>query len=106
MSHLNNRVTCFKLIRKKKDKNDLIRWESEQRVEFKCKKSKLDIQLCRKSKKTYVYPVAVVYEGCPKAFDAGIWWPKTRFGRPAATQCPKGSVGEYLSDLITIKSYY
>uniref|UniRef100_H3BZ58 Cadherin EGF LAG seven-pass G-type receptor 1 n=1 Tax=Tetraodon nigroviridis TaxID=99883 RepID=H3BZ58_TETNG len=35
----------------------------------------------------------VVYEGCPKAFDAGIWWPKTRFGRPAATQCPKGSVG-------------
>ncbi|TNM91384.1 hypothetical protein fugu_019764 [Takifugu bimaculatus] len=35
----------------------------------------------------------VVYEGCPKAFHAGIWWPKTRFGRPAATQCPKGSVG-------------
>lgn len=70
-------------------------------MEFKCKKSKLDIQLCRKIKKTYVYPVAVVYEGCPKAFDAGIWWPKTRFGRPAATQCPKGSVGEYLSDLIT-----
>ncbi|XP_062373889.1 cadherin EGF LAG seven-pass G-type receptor 1-like [Sardina pilchardus] len=35
----------------------------------------------------------VVYEGCPKAFDAGIWWPKTKFGRPAATHCPKGSVG-------------
>uniref|UniRef100_A0AAY4D3X6 Cadherin EGF LAG seven-pass G-type receptor 1 n=1 Tax=Denticeps clupeoides TaxID=299321 RepID=A0AAY4D3X6_9TELE len=35
----------------------------------------------------------VVYEGCPKAFDAGIWWPKTMFGRPAATNCPKGSVG-------------
>uniref|UniRef100_A0A7N8YA50 Cadherin EGF LAG seven-pass G-type receptor 1a n=1 Tax=Mastacembelus armatus TaxID=205130 RepID=A0A7N8YA50_9TELE len=35
----------------------------------------------------------VVYEGCPKAFDAGIWWPKTKFGRPAAVNCPKGSIG-------------
>ncbi|XP_027875467.1 cadherin EGF LAG seven-pass G-type receptor 1 isoform X3 [Xiphophorus couchianus] len=35
----------------------------------------------------------VVYEGCPKAFDAGIWWPKTKFGRPAAMECPKGSSG-------------
>uniref|UniRef100_A0A3B5B7U1 Cadherin EGF LAG seven-pass G-type receptor 1 n=1 Tax=Stegastes partitus TaxID=144197 RepID=A0A3B5B7U1_9TELE len=35
----------------------------------------------------------VVYEGCPKAFDAGIWWPKTKFGRPAAMACPKGSIG-------------
>lgn len=38
--------------------------------------------------------VIVVYEGCPRAFDAGIWWPKTKFGRPAAMNCPKGSVGE------------
>uniref|UniRef100_A0A3B3ZJN6 Uncharacterized protein n=1 Tax=Periophthalmus magnuspinnatus TaxID=409849 RepID=A0A3B3ZJN6_9GOBI len=35
----------------------------------------------------------VVYAGCPKAFDAGIWWPKTEFGRPAAMNCPKGSIG-------------
>uniref|UniRef100_A0A8C9VE66 Cadherin EGF LAG seven-pass G-type receptor 1 n=1 Tax=Scleropages formosus TaxID=113540 RepID=A0A8C9VE66_SCLFO len=35
----------------------------------------------------------VVYEGCPKAFDGGIWWPKTKFGRPAAMNCPKGSIG-------------
>uniref|UniRef100_A0A8C7VY94 Cadherin EGF LAG seven-pass G-type receptor 1a n=1 Tax=Oncorhynchus mykiss TaxID=8022 RepID=A0A8C7VY94_ONCMY len=35
----------------------------------------------------------VVYEGCPKAFDQGIWWPKTKFGRPAAMNCPKGSIG-------------
>uniref|UniRef100_UPI0037E959B4 cadherin EGF LAG seven-pass G-type receptor 1-like n=1 Tax=Semicossyphus pulcher TaxID=241346 RepID=UPI0037E959B4 len=35
----------------------------------------------------------VVYEGCPKAFDSGIWWPKTKFGHPAATNCPKGSIG-------------
>ncbi|XP_023685991.2 cadherin EGF LAG seven-pass G-type receptor 1 isoform X1 [Paramormyrops kingsleyae] len=35
----------------------------------------------------------VVYEGCPKAFNAGIWWPRTKFGRPAAVNCPKGSIG-------------
>ncbi|KAJ8245418.1 hypothetical protein GJAV_G00270520 [Gymnothorax javanicus] len=35
----------------------------------------------------------VVYEGCPKAFDLGIWWPKAKFGRPAAVPCPQGSVG-------------
>ncbi|XP_058272722.1 cadherin EGF LAG seven-pass G-type receptor 1 isoform X1 [Hemibagrus wyckioides] len=35
----------------------------------------------------------VVYDGCPKAFDAGIWWPRTSFGRPVAMNCPKGSIG-------------
>uniref|UniRef100_A0AAY4BX72 Cadherin EGF LAG seven-pass G-type receptor 1 n=1 Tax=Denticeps clupeoides TaxID=299321 RepID=A0AAY4BX72_9TELE len=35
----------------------------------------------------------VVYESCPRAFDAGIWWPKTHFGHPAAMNCPKGSTG-------------
>ncbi|KAF7228987.1 transcript variant X3 [Nothobranchius furzeri] len=35
----------------------------------------------------------VVYDGCPKAFDAGIWWPKTKFGLPAARDCPEGSIG-------------
>ncbi|XP_028304678.1 cadherin EGF LAG seven-pass G-type receptor 1 isoform X4 [Gouania willdenowi] len=35
----------------------------------------------------------VVYEVCPKAFDSGIWWPRTKFGRPAAMNCPKGSIG-------------
>ncbi|KAL4624920.1 cadherin EGF LAG seven-pass G-type receptor 1 [Arapaima gigas] len=29
----------------------------------------------------------VVYEGCPKAFAGGIWWPRTKFGRPAAMDC-------------------
>lgn len=36
---------------------------------------------------------SVVYEGCPRAFDAGIWWPKTKFGLPAAMDCPRGSIG-------------
>ncbi|XP_006888184.1 PREDICTED: cadherin EGF LAG seven-pass G-type receptor 1 [Elephantulus edwardii] len=35
----------------------------------------------------------VIYSGCPHAFEAGIWWPQTKFGQPAAVLCPKGSVG-------------
>ncbi|XP_067292429.1 cadherin EGF LAG seven-pass G-type receptor 1 [Pseudorasbora parva] len=35
----------------------------------------------------------VVYDGCPKAFEGSIWWPRTTFGGPAATNCPKGSSG-------------
>uniref|UniRef100_A0A8C3DKU9 Cadherin EGF LAG seven-pass G-type receptor 1 n=1 Tax=Corvus moneduloides TaxID=1196302 RepID=A0A8C3DKU9_CORMO len=35
----------------------------------------------------------VIYNGCPKAFEADIWWPQTKFGQPAAVPCPKGSVG-------------
>ncbi|XP_063783179.1 cadherin EGF LAG seven-pass G-type receptor 1 isoform X1 [Pseudophryne corroboree] len=35
----------------------------------------------------------VIYNACPKAFEAGIWWPQTKFGQPAAVPCPKGSVG-------------
>ncbi|XP_023487107.1 cadherin EGF LAG seven-pass G-type receptor 1 isoform X2 [Equus caballus] len=35
----------------------------------------------------------VIYSGCPRAFEAGIWWPQTKFGQPAAVPCPKGSVG-------------
>lgn len=38
---------------------------------------------------------AVIYNGCPRAFEAGIWWPQTKFGQPAAVPCPKGSVGKY-----------
>ena len=37
----------------------------------------------------------VIHNGCPRAFEAGIWWPQTKFGQPAAVPCPKGSVGEY-----------
>lgn len=37
----------------------------------------------------------VIYNGCPRAFEAGIWWPQTKFGQPAAVPCPKGSVGKY-----------
>ncbi|XP_051548726.1 cadherin EGF LAG seven-pass G-type receptor 1-like isoform X2 [Myxocyprinus asiaticus] len=35
----------------------------------------------------------VVYDGCPKAFEDGIWWPRTMFDSPLATNCPKGSSG-------------
>ncbi|XP_017691028.1 PREDICTED: cadherin EGF LAG seven-pass G-type receptor 2 isoform X1 [Lepidothrix coronata] len=38
----------------------------------------------------------VNYDSCPRAIEANIWWPRTRFGLPAAAPCPKGSVGTAL----------
>ncbi|XP_030634210.1 cadherin EGF LAG seven-pass G-type receptor 2 [Chanos chanos] len=35
----------------------------------------------------------VIYDSCPQAIEAGIWWPRTKFGLPAAVPCPKGSTG-------------
>uniref|UniRef100_A0A667YJH3 Cadherin EGF LAG seven-pass G-type receptor 2 n=1 Tax=Myripristis murdjan TaxID=586833 RepID=A0A667YJH3_9TELE len=35
----------------------------------------------------------VVYEACPRVFEAGIWWPRTQFDQPAAMKCPKDSTG-------------
>ncbi|XP_066526353.1 cadherin EGF LAG seven-pass G-type receptor 2 [Hoplias malabaricus] len=35
----------------------------------------------------------VIYDSCPQVIEAGIWWPRTKFGLPAAVPCPKGSIG-------------
>ncbi|XP_069046547.1 cadherin EGF LAG seven-pass G-type receptor 2 isoform X2 [Lepisosteus oculatus] len=35
----------------------------------------------------------VIYDSCPRAMEADIWWPRTKFGLPAAVPCPKGSIG-------------
>ncbi|XP_041417672.1 cadherin EGF LAG seven-pass G-type receptor 3 isoform X1 [Xenopus laevis] len=35
----------------------------------------------------------VIYDGCPKTLTVGVWWPRTKFGLPAAVPCPKGSWG-------------
>ncbi|XP_078098403.1 cadherin EGF LAG seven-pass G-type receptor 2 isoform X5 [Mustelus asterias] len=35
----------------------------------------------------------VIYDSCPRAMEAEIWWPRTKFGLPAAVPCPKGSMG-------------
>ncbi|KAM3877775.1 cadherin EGF LAG seven-pass G-type receptor 2 [Diretmus argenteus] len=35
----------------------------------------------------------VIYDSCPQAIEAGIWWPRTKFGLPAAVPCPKGTFG-------------
>ncbi|XP_030062620.1 cadherin EGF LAG seven-pass G-type receptor 3 [Microcaecilia unicolor] len=35
----------------------------------------------------------VIYDGCPKALRAAVWWPRIKFGLPAAVPCPKGSLG-------------
>uniref|UniRef100_A0A672UKE0 Cadherin EGF LAG seven-pass G-type receptor 2 n=1 Tax=Strigops habroptila TaxID=2489341 RepID=A0A672UKE0_STRHB len=38
----------------------------------------------------------VNYDSCPRAIESSIWWPRTRFGLPAAAPCPRGSVGTAL----------
>ncbi|XP_072336405.1 cadherin EGF LAG seven-pass G-type receptor 2 isoform X1 [Scyliorhinus torazame] len=35
----------------------------------------------------------VIYDSCPRAMEAEIWWRRTKFGLPAAMPCPKGSMG-------------
>ncbi|OWR45133.1 cadherin [Danaus plexippus plexippus] len=36
----------------------------------------------------------VVYDGCPRSFSHGVWWPQTKFGIEAVTECPTGSSGK------------
>ncbi|XP_072940790.1 protocadherin-like wing polarity protein stan [Epargyreus clarus] len=36
----------------------------------------------------------VVYDGCPRSFSHGVWWPRTKFGLEAITDCPAGSIGK------------
>lgn len=35
----------------------------------------------------------VVYDGCPRSFADGVWWPRTKFGETAVADCPSGSSG-------------
>lgn len=49
--------------------------------------------------------LSVIYDSCPQAIEAGIWWPRTKFGLPAAVPCPKGTLGMMVfqaAHLITI----
>lgn len=34
--------------------------------------------------------LAVVYDGCPRSFTHGVWWPRTKFGIEAIADCPSG----------------
>ncbi|KAJ0179731.1 hypothetical protein K1T71_004322 [Dendrolimus kikuchii] len=36
----------------------------------------------------------VVYDGCPRSFSHGVWWPRTKFGIEATTDCPTGTSGK------------
>lgn len=36
----------------------------------------------------------VVYDGCPRSFSHGLWWPRTPFGHLANETCPRGAVGK------------
>nr|XP_018907159.1 PREDICTED: protocadherin-like wing polarity protein stan isoform X2 [Bemisia tabaci] len=35
----------------------------------------------------------VVYDGCPRNFAGGLWWPRTKFGDVSVENCPSGSHG-------------
>lgn len=37
----------------------------------------------------------VVYDGCPKSYAGGLWWPRTKFGQVAIEHCPLGSQGMF-----------
>lgn len=47
--------------------------------------------------------VAVIYDSCPQVIEAGIWWPRTKLGLPAAVSCPKGTLGRMAARHISIK---
>ncbi|CAH2075509.1 unnamed protein product, partial [Iphiclides podalirius] len=36
----------------------------------------------------------VIYDGCPRSYSNGVWWPRTKFGVAAITDCPPGSSGK------------
>eukprot|EP00058_Branchiostoma_floridae_P003781 XP_002589269.1 hypothetical protein BRAFLDRAFT_130073 [Branchiostoma floridae] len=35
----------------------------------------------------------VIYDGCPKSYAEGKWWPQTRFGLTSREECPSGASG-------------
>ncbi|XP_026739662.1 protocadherin-like wing polarity protein stan [Trichoplusia ni] len=36
----------------------------------------------------------VVYDGCPRSFTHAVWWPRTKFGIEAVSDCPAGTSGK------------
>ncbi|XP_034944720.1 protocadherin-like wing polarity protein stan isoform X2 [Chelonus insularis] len=36
----------------------------------------------------------VVYDGCPRSFAKGLWWPRTKFGMTAIEDCPGTAEGK------------
>ncbi|XP_026490100.2 protocadherin-like wing polarity protein stan isoform X1 [Vanessa tameamea] len=36
----------------------------------------------------------VVYDGCPRSYAGGVWWPQTKFSIEAISDCPTGSSGK------------
>lgn len=47
----------------------------------------------------------VIYDGCPKTLTSGVWWPRTKFGLPAAVPCPKGSLGAAIRHCDDVKGW-
>ncbi|KAL7299168.1 hypothetical protein TKK_0007766 [Trichogramma kaykai] len=36
----------------------------------------------------------VVYDGCPRSYAEGLWWPRTKFGQVAIEHCPGSAEGK------------
>ncbi|XP_024946918.1 protocadherin-like wing polarity protein stan isoform X2 [Cephus cinctus] len=36
----------------------------------------------------------VVYDGCPRSYSEGLWWPRTKFGMTAIEDCPGNAEGQ------------
>lgn len=36
----------------------------------------------------------VIYDGCPRSYAEGLWWPRTKFGMTAIEDCPDAAEGK------------
>ncbi|XP_046828165.1 protocadherin-like wing polarity protein stan isoform X1 [Vespa crabro] len=36
----------------------------------------------------------VIYDGCPRSYSEGLWWPRTKFGMTAVEDCPDTAEGK------------
>ena len=47
----------------------------------------------------------VVYEACPRSFEAGVWWERTPFGQSVEVACPDGAEGLARRDCNTVSGW-
>ena len=49
--------------------------------------------------------IAVVYDGCPRAFHSDIWWSRTKFGSTAVHDCPARAIGLATRDCKNVEGW-
>ena len=47
----------------------------------------------------------VVYNSCPRSYEAGIWWPRTPFGQTVEVACPEDSEGKAVRQCVEEQSW-